>query len=342
MVHIEEVFDDDDMVTGPGESLKAATGDKDLGNKYFKEGDYAGAIQQYTNAVQRLEPHSQHPGALGRDLQSVLVASLANRAAARLKLERYGQAVEDCTQVLCLQSKHTKAVFRRAQAYEALANGHAADMATFQDYVGRAMEDVKTLVVLEPTCKDHKAWHQRLKGMLEGAADPAPVANGGGCDGSGATGTAEEEAAAAPPQPAPHSELTTCELCRIANGHLTARKVYEDKLFVALADPQGDAAHHYVVLPRAHLPPVDKLLPRHLPVVQHLLVVANRVLRDAGADTLDVLLGFHQPPFVSGCHLYLTALSPRSGMRMWASNVRYSRMVFTPVHAAIAHLEAMA
>ena len=181
-----------------------------------------------------------------------------------------------------------------------------------------------------------------VQGMLEGAADPAPVANGGGCDGSGATGTAEEEAAAAPPQPAPHSELTTCELCRIANGHLTARKVYEDKLFVALADPQGDAAHHYVVLPRAHLPPVDKLLPRHLPVVQHLLVVANRVLRDAGADTLDVLLGFHQPPFVSGCHLYLTALSPRSGMRMWASNVRYSRMVFTPVHAAIAHLEAMA
>ena len=62
MVHIEEVFDDDDMVIGPGESLKAATGDKDLGNKYFKEGDYAGAIQQYTNAVQRLEPHSQHPG----------------------------------------------------------------------------------------------------------------------------------------------------------------------------------------------------------------------------------------------------------------------------------------
>ena len=91
------------------------------------------------------------------------MASLANRAAARLKLERYGQAVEDCTQVLCLQSKHTKAVFRRAQAYEALANSHAADMATFQDYVGRAMEDVKTLVVLEPTCKDHKAWHQRLK-----------------------------------------------------------------------------------------------------------------------------------------------------------------------------------
>ena len=62
MVHIEEIFDDDDLVIGPGESLKAATADKSLGNKYFKEGDNVGAIKQYTEAIHRLEPHAQHPG----------------------------------------------------------------------------------------------------------------------------------------------------------------------------------------------------------------------------------------------------------------------------------------
>jgi hypothetical protein len=180
--------------------------------------------------------------------------------------------------------------------------------------------------------------------MLEGAAEPVTVANGGGCNSTSPAGSAGEKAKAADPPavPPPLSHFKTCELCRIADGNLNARKVYEDKVFLALADPQLDAAHHYVVLPRAHLPTVDKLLPRHLPVLQHMQVIANRLLRDAGADTLDVLMGFHQPPFVSGCHLYLTVLSPGSRLRMWARTVRYSSLAFTTLQTAIAQLEVMA
>ena len=107
------------------------------------------------------------------------MASLANRAAASLKLQRYASAAEDCTQVLNLQPNHFKAVFRRAQAYEALANGRASDLATFQDYVAKAMADVKKMLVLEPKCKGHKAWLQRLQVHIprDNVAHPYTVLN---------------------------------------------------------------------------------------------------------------------------------------------------------------------
>ena len=81
---------------------------KEKGNKSFKEGKFQEAIEWYTKAVKVGEKHKELP------------IFYKNRAAAYLKLEDFNAALNDCNESLKLVPKDPKALFRRAQAYEAL------------------------------------------------------------------------------------------------------------------------------------------------------------------------------------------------------------------------------
>jgi len=50
-----------------------------------------------------------------------------------------------------------------------------------------------------------------------------------------------------------------CLFCRIANGEITARKVYEDDDVVAFHDINPQAPTHVLVIPRKHIPTLDDL-----------------------------------------------------------------------------------
>ena len=71
---------------------------KEKGNALFKEGDFAGAEQQYTTAIQK---HSRNP------------LLFTNRAFARTKLQRWEGVVDDCLHSIELtkQSQNFKAFF---------------------------------------------------------------------------------------------------------------------------------------------------------------------------------------------------------------------------------------
>jgi histidine triad (HIT) family protein len=50
-----------------------------------------------------------------------------------------------------------------------------------------------------------------------------------------------------------------CLFCRIANGEITARKVYEDNDVFAFEDINPQAPTHVLIIPRKHIPSLDDM-----------------------------------------------------------------------------------
>ncbi|BFI14894.1 RNA polymerase II-associated protein 3 [Marchantia polymorpha subsp. ruderalis] len=107
---------------GYDEGIPDATSEKELGNEYFKEGKYVRAFECYSRSIA---------------LQPTAVA-YANRAMAALKLNRFKEAEEDCTEAISLDDRYTKAYARRGTARREL-----------QKYL-MAVEDFEFAFRLEP------------------------------------------------------------------------------------------------------------------------------------------------------------------------------------------------
>ena len=83
---------------------------KETGDQQFKNADFEGAIQSYTKCLNNI-----------RDKQSELaIKCYANRAACYKQLSNFDGTIADCTSVLEVKPDDTKAMIRRAQAYEAV------------------------------------------------------------------------------------------------------------------------------------------------------------------------------------------------------------------------------
>jgi tetratricopeptide (TPR) repeat protein len=89
-------------------SLKAA------GNQAFAAKDFKSACCSYTEAL-----------ATTCSSLDIRVSLLSNRAACHFRLDNFQSSIDDCTAVLDSDKSHAKALYRRAQAFEALQQ-HAA------------------------------------------------------------------------------------------------------------------------------------------------------------------------------------------------------------------------
>ena len=71
-----------------------------------------------------------------------------------------------------------------------------------------------------------------------------------------------------------------CLFCRIANGEITARKVYEDDDVVAFHDINPQAPTHVLVIPRRHIPTLDDLTEADAATIGTTLVRVARIARE--------------------------------------------------------------
>jgi histidine triad (HIT) family protein len=71
-----------------------------------------------------------------------------------------------------------------------------------------------------------------------------------------------------------------CLFCRIANGEITAKKVYEDGDVVAFEDINPQAPTHVLIVPRKHIPSLDDLTPADTQIVGAVVTRAAQIARD--------------------------------------------------------------
>ncbi|KAK0601384.1 hypothetical protein LWI29_023760 [Acer saccharum] len=121
------------------ESLPDANSEKELGNEYFKQKKFKEAIDCYSRSI-ALSPTA---------------VAYANRAMAYLKVKRFQEAEDDCTEALNLDDRYIKAYSRRATARKELRK------------LKESIEDSEFALRLEPQNLEIKKQHAEVKSLLE-------------------------------------------------------------------------------------------------------------------------------------------------------------------------------
>ncbi|KAH8507190.1 hypothetical protein H0E87_009636 [Populus deltoides] len=116
-----------------------ATTEKELGNEYFKQKKFNEAIECYSRSI-ALSPTA---------------VAYANRAMAYLKIKRFREAEDDCTEALNLDDRYIKAYSRRATARKELGK------------LKESIEDSEFALKLEPNNQEIKKQYAEVKSLYE-------------------------------------------------------------------------------------------------------------------------------------------------------------------------------
>ncbi|MED6186230.1 hypothetical protein PIB30_064891 [Stylosanthes scabra] len=121
------------------EDVPDAASEKDLGNEYFKQKKYKEAIDCYSRSI----------------AFSPTAVAYANRAMAYIKLRRFQEADDDCTEALNLDDRYIKAYSRRATSRKELGK--------FKE----SMEDAEFALRLEPNNQEIKKQYADAKSLYD-------------------------------------------------------------------------------------------------------------------------------------------------------------------------------
>jgi tetratricopeptide (TPR) repeat protein len=104
------------------EKLEAAQRRKEKGNAQFKAGKWAAALAKYKSASDLADQAGKDKEGLKAEARDVRKSALLNQAACHLKLGANRDAISAADKVLEKDGSNVKALYRRAQAYLALAD----------------------------------------------------------------------------------------------------------------------------------------------------------------------------------------------------------------------------
>uniref|UniRef100_A0A8C1WUW8 Peptidyl-prolyl cis-trans isomerase D n=1 Tax=Cyprinus carpio TaxID=7962 RepID=A0A8C1WUW8_CYPCA len=102
--------------------LSVAEDVKNIGNNFFKAQNWQSAIKKYSKALRYLETCGNilDDDSAQKKLEPTALSCILNTAACKLKLKLWQEAIESCDEALELNQANTKALFRRAQAWQGL------------------------------------------------------------------------------------------------------------------------------------------------------------------------------------------------------------------------------
>eukprot|EP00590_Aulacoseira_subarctica_P010926 CAMPEP_0172423566 /NCGR_PEP_ID=MMETSP1064-20121228/17575_1 /TAXON_ID=202472 /ORGANISM="Aulacoseira subarctica , Strain CCAP 1002/5" /LENGTH=322 /DNA_ID=CAMNT_0013165003 /DNA_START=88 /DNA_END=1056 /DNA_ORIENTATION=- len=92
-------------------SLSATELYKERGDEKYKNADFEGAIELYTQCLEALRKE-------GNKNMDVRLKALSNRAACYKQISNFDGVISDCSEVLEIEPDNVKALVRRAQAFE--------------------------------------------------------------------------------------------------------------------------------------------------------------------------------------------------------------------------------
>lgn len=72
----------------------------------------------------------------------------------------------------------------------------------------------------------------------------------------------------------------SCLFCKIIEGSIPSKPVYEDEHCVAIGDINPQAPVHFLVMPREHVASLAEAQEAHKPLLGHLLWAAGEIARN--------------------------------------------------------------
>lgn len=77
---------------------------------------------------------------------------------------------------------------------------------------------------------------------------------------------------------------TDCLFCKIIQGDIPAKIVYDDELVLAFEDIDPKAPTHLLIIPKQHIATMNDLNVEHNAVIGHMFQVAKQLAKDQGFD----------------------------------------------------------
>ena len=76
--------------------------------------------------------------------------------------------------------------------------------------------------------------------------------------------------------------VENCLFCKIAEGQIPSKIVYQDEDIVAFEDINPQAPHHFLLIPRRHITSISDLTLEDGPTLASLFIVANKLAQKLG------------------------------------------------------------
>lgn len=72
----------------------------------------------------------------------------------------------------------------------------------------------------------------------------------------------------------------SCIFCKIVNGEIPSKKLYEDDRVLAFYDISPEAPVHFLVIPKEHIQSVNELNEKNADIISHIFLVINKLVRE--------------------------------------------------------------
>ena len=75
-----------------------------------------------------------------------------------------------------------------------------------------------------------------------------------------------------------------CLFCKIIKGEIPSKKIYEDEYCYSFADINPQAPHHYLVVPKNHIPSADAVSAENSSVIAHIFEIIPKIAKLTGIE----------------------------------------------------------
>lgn len=75
-----------------------------------------------------------------------------------------------------------------------------------------------------------------------------------------------------------------CIFCKIANGEISSKKVYEDENIVAFNDLDPQAPVHVLIIPKEHISSANHITEGNSAIIGKIFIVAAKIAKELGLE----------------------------------------------------------
>lgn len=75
-----------------------------------------------------------------------------------------------------------------------------------------------------------------------------------------------------------------CIFCKIINGEIQSKKIYEDEKVYAFYDINPEAPVHFLVIPKEHIISANEISEINSNIISHIFLVINKLVRELGIN----------------------------------------------------------